>query len=250
MSLSNLHISRRRLIQGGLVVGAGAVAAPLLLNGSPAGAFSWKRTLQQGSKGADVTELQIRVAGYAADHASKTRISIDGDFGPATAAAVKRFQRAYGLSADGAVGPQTQAKLNSLESSDGSTLHFNFSEFTDRSSGSFSGGKVSAAAAKENARRLMWKLEALRLKLGNKPITVNSGFRSIAHNRSVGGASDSMHLYGHAADLNVPGVANKTVYQKAETSGFSGLETFHEDHQHVDSRADMGRAFWWQDGVV
>jgi zinc D-Ala-D-Ala carboxypeptidase len=248
--MSNLHISRRRLIQGGLVVGAGAVAAPLLLTGSPAGAFSWKRTLQQGSNGADVRELQIRVAGYPVDRAGKTRLSIDGDFGPATAAALKRFQRAYGLGADGVVGPRTQARLNSLESPDGSTAHFDFSEFTDRSSGTFNGGKVAAAAAKENARRLMWKLEALRLKLGNKPITVNSGFRGIAHNRAVGGASDSMHLYGHAADLNVPGVSNRTVYQKAETSGFSGLETFHEDHQHVDSRADMGRAFWWQDGVV
>jgi zinc D-Ala-D-Ala carboxypeptidase len=249
MSLSNLPISRRRLLQGGLVVGAGAVAAPLLLHGS-AGAFSWKRTLQQGAKGSDVTELQIRVAGYAADHASKTRVAADGDFGPATAAAVKRFQKAYGLGADGVVGPATQGKLNALEQSDGSTVHFNFSEFTDRSSGNFSGGKVSAAAAKENARRMMWKLEALRLKLGNRAITVNSGFRSISHNRAVGGASDSMHLYGNAADLDVPGVANKTVYQKAETCGFSGLETFNTDHQHVDSRADLGRAFWWENGVV
>ncbi len=129
-------------------------------------------------------------------------------------------------------------------------MHFDFSEFTDRTSGTFSGGKVSAATAKENARRCMYKLEALRKKLGNKPITVNSGFRSIAHNAAIGGASDSMHLYGTAADLNVPGVANKTVYQKAETCGFSGLETYNTDHQHVDSRADLGRAWWWENGTV
>ena len=117
-------------------------------------------------------------------------------------------------------------------------------------SGTFNGGKVSAATAKENARRCMYKLEAVRKKLGNKPITVNSGFRSIAHNADIGGASDSMHLYGTAADLNVPGVPNKTVYQKAETSGFSGLETYNTDHQHVDSRADLGRAWWWENGTV
>ena len=81
-------------------------------------------------------------------------------------------------------------------------------------------------------------------------IARNSGFRSISHNAAIGGASDSMHLYGHAADLNVPGVTFKTVYQKAETCGFSGLETYTVDHQHVDARADMGRAFWWQDGVI
>ncbi len=242
-------MNRRTMLRGSLVVGAGAIVAPLLLPGV-ANAYGWSRTLRQGMTGSDVVELQIRVAGYAADSARQTRVAIDGDFGPGTAAAVRRFQSAYGLSADAVVGPNTQAKLNALESSDGSTLHFNWSEFTDRVSGTFNGGKVSAASAKENVRRCMYKLEALRLKLGNRPITVNSGFRSIQHNADIGGASDSMHLYGTAGDLHVSGVANRTVYQKAETCGFSGLETYNTDHQHVDSRADLGRSWWWENGVV
>ncbi|MFI0942600.1 D-Ala-D-Ala carboxypeptidase family metallohydrolase [Streptomyces sp. NPDC021020] len=249
MASSSFPFDRRTLLRGTLAAGAGAVLGPVLLAHS-ASAYSWPRTLQQGMTGADVTELQIRVAGWASAGPAHTRVAIDGDFGPGTATAVRLFQSAYGLASDAVAGPATQAQLNALQQSDGSTVHFNFSEFTDRVSGTFSGGKVSAAAAKENARRLMYKLEALRKKLGNVPVTVNSGFRSIAHNASVGGASDSMHLYGTAADLGVAGVANKTVYQRAETCGFSGLETYTEDHQHVDSRADLGRAWWWENGTI
>ncbi|MCW2504388.1 MAG: muramoyltetrapeptide carboxypeptidase [Actinomycetia bacterium] len=251
MSLTSSTISRRRILRGAVVLGAGAIAGPALF-ASAAQAYNWGGTLQQGSTGGAVTELQIRVAGWAADSGNKAhvRVSIDGDFGPGTAAAVRRFQAAYGLSADAVAGPNTQAKLNALENSDGSTAHFNWSEFYDQVAHNFASGKVSESSAKENCRRTMYKLEALRKKLGDRAITVNSGFRSIAHNSQIGGASDSMHLYGHAADLDVPGVANSTVYRTAQTCGFSGLETYNTDHQHVDARADMGRDWWWQDGGI
>ena len=244
-----------------LIRSAGAAAAAgtaglgvaLLTGSGTAGAYGWTRTLREGSSGADVRELQIRVAGWAAGSPAKTYVAVDGAFGAGTTAAVRRFQTGYGLTADGVVGPATQQVLNSLESSDGSTANFNFAEFTSRDGSGFSGGKVSATQTRENVRRLMYKLEAVRRKSGNRAITVNSGFRSIAHNASVGGASNSMHLYGVAADIVVSGQTTRTTYRVAETCGFSGLEAYTHSWQHVDSRVEYpygSGSWWWESGVV
>lgn len=45
-------------------------------------------------------------------------------------------------------------------------------------------------------------LQAARY-LSVTPFVINSGYRSINHNRRVGGVSDSSHLYGWAADIRV-----------------------------------------------
>ena len=245
----------QRLMRHAKIVGvlmALLLIAPAALTPQASYAYGWSRTLSQGMSGADVTELQIRVAGWAADSASQTYVGVDGAFGPGTQAAVIRFQRAYGLGADGVAGPATQSVLNSLEKADGSTAHFNFSEFYSHDGAGFSGGNVSSTQVHENIRRLMYKLEALRKKAGNAGITINSGFRSVAYNRSIGGAGNSMHTYGVAADIVVSGYSTCSVYRIAETSGFSGLETCSVSWQHVDSRVQYpygSQSWWWQDGV-
>jgi peptidoglycan hydrolase-like protein with peptidoglycan-binding domain len=63
--------------------------------------------LARGDTGGNVTKLQQMLAAAGFDPGG-----IDGDFGPKTQAAVKRFQSAHQLSADGVVGPKTLAALN------------------------------------------------------------------------------------------------------------------------------------------
>ena len=64
-------------------------------------------TLKRGDRGDAVVTLQkrLRELGYLTDTA-------DGIFGDTTEEAIKKFQKAVGLSADGVAGATTQAKLN------------------------------------------------------------------------------------------------------------------------------------------
>ncbi|MEV6878531.1 D-Ala-D-Ala carboxypeptidase family metallohydrolase [Amycolatopsis sp. NPDC051128] len=251
--MSSSRFDRRALLKTGVVL-AGGVAAMTAFPGV-AGAYSWPSSLRSGSTGAAVKELQIRVAGWAADGPKQAYVAVDGDFGPGTAAALTRFQAANHLSANGVADADDFAALNALEAADGSTVHFTWSEFTSKDGAGFGGGKVASATVKENVRRLMYKLEALRHKAGGRAVTVSSGFRSIAHNQSIGGASNSMHLYGVAADAYVSGLSTRQVYVLAEACGFSGLEryTLSDAHQHVDSRAEYpygSPGWWWESGTI
>ncbi|MBJ6647851.1 D-Ala-D-Ala carboxypeptidase family metallohydrolase [Streptomyces sp. BSE7-9] len=232
-----------RLVLSIVMLMAGLAAGSLATAGTAHadGCYTWNRTLSQGASGADVTQLQIRLSGYPGYGAV---LAVDGQFGPATTAALKRFQSAYGLAADGVAGPNTFSKLYALQDDDCTPVHFDYSEL-NRCNSTWSGGAVSAATAKANALRTMWKLEALRHALGDQPIRVTSGFRSQSCNSAVGGASNSRHLYGDAADLGAGPHSLCTLAKQARNHGFNGIlgpgYPGHEDHTHVDHR---GSRFW------
>ena len=65
-----------------------------------AATYSWP-DVGQGSTGENVYSIQLMLQAHGYS------LSIDGDFGPQTAATVRSFQSAHGLSVDGIVGPQT-----------------------------------------------------------------------------------------------------------------------------------------------
>jgi hypothetical protein len=55
-----------------------------------------------------------------------------------------------------------------------------------------------------NLGLLAQQLEKVRVLLENKPVIVTSGYRSPHLNRVVGGAKNSAHISGLAADIKVP----------------------------------------------
>ena len=75
---------------GGQISAPAAAAAPAASGG----------VLRLGSTGHDVKRMQVAL-----------RIAADGQFGPGTEAALKKWQSANGLTVDGVAGPKTLAKL-------------------------------------------------------------------------------------------------------------------------------------------
>ncbi|WP_134766858.1 M15 family metallopeptidase [Nocardioides sp. 1609] len=217
----------------GVVVVTAATTAPAHADEC----YSWTRNLSSGASGADVAELQVRVAGWAG---YGVNMGIDGSYGPQTVAAVRNFQSAHGLGADGVAGPATYAKIYALQDADCTPAHFSYAEVDGGcGAGGYSGGSVPAAQVKENLKRAMWRAEALRQRMGNVPLTVTSGFRSQACDRQVGGSGTGQHTYGNAIDL--VGASFCSLAQNARSTGFGGIfgpgYPGHDDHVHVDIRA-------------
>lgn len=226
----------------------------------PAHAYPFRKTLSWGADGPDVRALQIRVAGWYSRGLHR-RLHITSHYGTKTVTAVRRFQRAHGLAVDGIAGPHTFAALNRLQGPNGSTAHFSWTEFDQHKSRAcsrranhyahtFKGGRVGHRQVRRYVKRVMWRLEALRAKEGGHPVVVNSGFRSVAYNRCLGGATRSQHLYGTAADLQVPGISSHRLRKAARHAGFSGIGCYRRlSHTHVDLRqenADLPRErMWW-----
>jgi len=70
-----------------------------------------------------------------------------------------------------------------------------------------------------NLVRLAEFLEEVRTILGDKPIMVNSAFRSKAVNDAVGSKDTSQHRIGCAADIRVPGMTPDQVVRAVIAAG-------------------------------
>lgn len=123
----------------------------------------------------------------------------DGVMGPRTRTAVARFQLAcalpgHHLVVDAIPGPRTWDAL--AEAGSGNLApHFGVGELRTRTR---RGGPKDGTCWVH--RDLLRSLEELRAAVG-RPLPVLSAWRDVAHNRRVGGASQSQHTFGVATEL-------------------------------------------------
>ena len=82
------------------------------------------------------------------------------------------------------------------------------------------------------------KLQSLRRRLG-VPCIVNSAGRSEVHNKAVGGARDSQHLYGKAYDISMANHNPANFLKVARECGFRGTAYYKADNfVHIDTGPD------------
>lgn len=83
----------------------------------------------------------------------------------------------------------------------------------------------------------------------NRPVVITSGYRTVSHNKKVGGSTNSQHLYGTAADIQVKDTPPEFVADYAETllSGKGGIGLYPKKAGrakgwvHVDVRKNRAR---------
>jgi len=82
------------------------------------------------------------------------------------------------------------------------SVHFTLEELTHTDHREFDNTPNPAETA--NLIRLAGLLEDVKIALGNKPVMINSAFRSKQVNDAVGSKDSSQHRIGCAADIRIP----------------------------------------------
>jgi len=119
------------------------------------------------------------------------------------------------------------------------STNFNLDEFASAD------GTAPSGEVLKNLTELAKNLEVLRKHLG-QPIRVTSGFRSKEHNAKIGGALNSFHVLGMAADIQVAKIKPEQVAKaielliaegKMKEGGLGIYKTWcHYDHRGTKAR--------------
>jgi zinc D-Ala-D-Ala carboxypeptidase len=91
--------------------------------------------------------------------------------------------------------------------------HFTLEEMTKSQTGSRKAIENIPGEKEIESLKLLCEnvLEKVRVHFG-RPVTVNSGYRGPKLNKAIGGAKNSQHMTGQAADIEIAGMSNKVLF--------------------------------------
>lgn len=157
------------------------------------------------------------------------------------------------LDEDSIYGPLTQGAINSFEEPQAPTEgHFVVEEFTCQD------GVTVPDSLMDNLNILIVEvLEKIRELTGDKPLYINSGYRTQSYNDDIYGKknTNSMHILAGAADISSSigvkrlGVICKKLYDQGIIGGLGlGKTCVHVDVRHIVPYAN-DRAIWYYNDI-
>lgn len=151
-------------------------------------------------------QCMLEYLGYYSPENSGKVNNVDGEIGPKTKEATRKFQEDYGLEADGVFGPLTEAEILDVVAT-GRKPGVNWDKvkyFTREEFECNCGGKYCNGFPVEPSALLVKTAEKVRAHFG-KACIISSGVRCKQHNANVGGVADSRHMRGTAMDFRISG---------------------------------------------
>lgn len=126
----------------------------------------------------------------------------------------------------------------------GKSLHVSWQELACKDGTSYPAKYVADGRVIE----LIVMFERIRQHFGSKSLTINSAFRTIPYNQSVGGSPNSQHLIGKALDITPPrGLSIITfhdeLFNNASWIGIRGLGKY-KTFVHCDIRDSLTLVTW------
>jgi hypothetical protein len=105
----------------------------------------------------------------------------------------------------------------------------------------------------DRLRALCEVLEIVRTALGDKSISIMSGYRTAEYNAKIGGAKNSQHIQGRAADIRVAGIPARVVHDTILRLSLNGSIQIgglgkYSSFVHVDIRPTSTLARWNRSG--
>ena len=188
--ISYIYVSVKDLAE---LTSEGEVSSGTLSDGTWGGTV-----LRTGSTGSAVEQLQFWLNTLAQYTSSIPSVTVDGVFGSGTAAAVRAFQRKYGLTVDGVVGQRTWTELydqfRSIQSDNGTP-------------NAYPGTPLREGSAGQNVRLVQFWLKIARTVYTNlESVTVDGKFGA--------GTASAVRRFQRYFGLTADGVVGQTTWQK------------------------------------
>lgn len=116
--------------------------------------------------------------------------------------------------------------------------YFNLSEFDSKDADG--SGKGTGARMQRSTLEMLDRAR----EIAGVPFVINSGFRTEAHNRAIGGSRNSSHMRGYAADIRTTPLTQELIISALRAAGFQRIGIY-RTFVHADNDPNLPSPATW-----